>query len=191
MTGLALGLPPEEARGELERTHLLVSHLASEIDALGQAQERYRRECEEQELAAQKLRQELAALQVSNGGGGKGEVGEMAPVGVIARRAGSLFITAQANAYTLTPLPPRPAACLPRLCRDRPAPFVLPCRRTPSPSTQADNAGLVHRVAREKEIRERAQEDKARLQQEIEFDSERIFNSCSGRSSVPGARHAS
>eukprot|EP00962_Isochrysis_galbana_P020007 scaffold5843_cov125-Isochrysis_galbana.AAC.7 len=67
-----MGLPPEEARGELERTHLLVSHLASEIDALGQAQERYRRECEEQHLEAQKLRQELSALQVGMGGGGHG-----------------------------------------------------------------------------------------------------------------------
>lgn len=65
-----MGVPPEEARGELERTHLLVSHLASEIDALGQAQERYRRECEEQHLEAQKLRQELSALQVGMGGGG-------------------------------------------------------------------------------------------------------------------------
>mmetsp|Transcript_16882 Transcript_16882/g.47057 ORF Transcript_16882/g.47057 Transcript_16882/m.47057 type:complete len:194 (+) Transcript_16882:488-1069(+) len=114
MTGLAMGLAPEEARGELERTHLLVSHLASEIDALGQAQERYRRECEEQHQEAEKLREELQRL-------------------------------------------------------------------------QADNAVLVNRVAREKEIRERAQEEKAKLQQEIEFDSERIFNSCSSRSSVPGS----
>ena len=64
MTGLAMGLAPEEARGELERTHLLVSHLASEIDALGQAQERYRRECEEQHQEAEKLREELQRLQV-------------------------------------------------------------------------------------------------------------------------------
>lgn len=64
MTGLAMGLPLEEAKGELERTHVLVSHLASEIDALGQAQERYRRECEEQRLEAEQLREELSRLQV-------------------------------------------------------------------------------------------------------------------------------
>lgn len=116
MTGLALGFPLEEAQGELERTHLLVSHLAAEIDALGETQERYRRECEEQQHEAGQLREELGRL-------------------------------------------------------------------------QADNAGLVHRVAREREVRQAAQLETARLEQEIEFDQERQFNSCSSRSSfsVPGS----
>ena len=36
---------------------------------------------------------------------------------------------------------------------------------------QADNSGLLHRIAREREIREAAQGDRARLETELELDS--------------------
>lgn len=49
---------------------------------------------------------------------------------------------------------------------------------------QAENSGLCHRVAREREIRSAAILDRARLETEIELDSERAFNSSSTRSSV-------
>lgn len=49
---------------------------------------------------------------------------------------------------------------------------------------QSDNAGLCHRVAREREIRAAAIIDRARLETEIELDSERAFNNSSTRSSV-------
>lgn len=96
----------ELAQGEIERTHLLVKHLATEIDALGEQQERYRTECEEHRKRNDTLRQELSRL-------------------------------------------------------------------------EADNSGLQHRIVREREIREAAQEDRARLETELELDSERQFNSLS------------
>ena len=49
---------------------------------------------------------------------------------------------------------------------------------------QHENAGLCHRVTREREIRAAAIVDRARLETSIELDSERAFNSCSNRSSV-------
>jgi len=53
MTGLAFGVHPEEAQGELRRTNLLVEHLVTEIDALGEAQERYRAQCEAQQVSSE------------------------------------------------------------------------------------------------------------------------------------------
>ena len=50
---------------EVQRTHVLVEHLAHEIDALGEQQERYRRQCEEHHDENELLREELARLQVS------------------------------------------------------------------------------------------------------------------------------
>ena len=50
-------------------------------------------------------------------------------------------------------------------------------------SSQADNSGLLHRIAREREVREVAQVEKARLETELEQDSERAFNSASTRNS--------
>ena len=49
---------------------------------------------------------------------------------------------------------------------------------------QTENAGLCRRVAREREIRAAAIVDRARLETEIELDSERAFNNSSTRSSV-------
>ncbi|KAL1522218.1 hypothetical protein AB1Y20_021855 [Prymnesium parvum] len=55
---------------------------------------------------------------------------------------------------------------------------------------QLDNAGLSHRVLREREIREMAIGEKARLETELELDSERAFNisSASGTSLLTSAR---
>lgn len=105
----------DDDSSDVERTHLLVKHLTQEIDALGELQERYRSECEDQHRCNEALSQELSRL-------------------------------------------------------------------------QAENAGLSHRVLREREIRDAALGEKARLEQEIEIDSERIFNSSSlssARSSAP------
>lgn len=104
----------DQDTSDVQRTHLLVQHLAQEIDALGAQQHRYRHECEELHGQNEKLQEELARLQL-------------------------------------------------------------------------DNSGLLHRIAREREIREEAQGEKARLEQELELDSERAFNSASSRSSVPGS----
>lgn len=49
---------------------------------------------------------------------------------------------------------------------------------------QAENAGLTRRVAREREVRAEAILERARLETEIELDSERAFNNSSSRSSV-------
>lgn len=49
---------------------------------------------------------------------------------------------------------------------------------------QSDNASLTRRVAREREIRSAAILDRARLETELELDSERAFNNSSARSSV-------
>lgn len=98
---------------DVQRTHLLVQHLAQEIDALGAQQHRYRHECKELHDQNEKLQEELARLQL-------------------------------------------------------------------------DNSGLLHRIAREREIRETAQGEKARLEQELELDSERAFNSASSISNSPG-----
>lgn len=102
---------------DVQRTHLLVKHLTQEIDRLGEQQERYRRECEEQRHNNEQLQQELHRLQV-------------------------------------------------------------------------DNAGLTHRVLREREIRELVIGEKARLETELELDSERAFNtsSASGTSLLTSAR---
>ena len=88
---------------EVNRAHLLVQHLAQEIDALGEQQERYRTECESHRERNDGLRQELTRL-------------------------------------------------------------------------EADNAGLQMRIAREREIREEAQAEKALLETELELTSERMFN---------------
>ena len=53
---------------EAARTHLLVSHLTREIDRLGEQQERYRRECEEQRKGNETLQHELSRLQAENAG---------------------------------------------------------------------------------------------------------------------------
>jgi len=98
-----------DAESEVQQTHLLMTHLAAEIDALGGQQERYRADCEALSKKNEQLKEELGRL-------------------------------------------------------------------------QADNSGLQHRIAREREIREAAQGDKARLETELELDSERAFNS--GVSSV-------
>ena len=104
------------ADDEVARTHLLVSHLTREIDRLGEQQERYRHECEEQRRGNETLQHELSRL-------------------------------------------------------------------------QHENAGLCHRVAREREIRTAAIIDRARLETEIELDSERMFNGLS--SSTRGSSVAS
>jgi len=58
---------------------------------------------------------------------------------------------------------------------------------------QAENSGLCHRVAREREIRAAAIADRARLETEIELDSERAFNSSalSSVNSSPALSHVS
>lgn len=121
---LRRGVPDEDAlekaeaeAKDVERTHLLVKYLTTEIDRLGEQQERYRRQCEQQRQGNDQLRQELHRL-------------------------------------------------------------------------QADNAGLMHRVQREREIRDLAVEEKARLETELELDSERAFNlsSISGTSLLTSSR---
>lgn len=111
----AWGGSPDDTE-HAHRTHLLVKHLTQEIDALGELQEKYRRECEEQQHCNEHLKVELSRLQV-------------------------------------------------------------------------ENAGLGHRIAREREIREEAMGEKARLETELELGSERMFNSgtASRVSSVPSS----
>jgi len=57
-----------EDTSDVQRTHLLVQHLAQEIDALGAQQHRYRHECEELHGQNEKLQDELARLQLDNSG---------------------------------------------------------------------------------------------------------------------------
>jgi len=111
LTSTAAELADAEAGNEVQRTHLLVKHLAQEIDALGEQQEKCRLQCEAEHQQNEQLNEELARL-------------------------------------------------------------------------QGDNSCLLRRIAREREIRETAQGEKARLETELELDSERAFNSVSTRSSV-------
>lgn len=98
----------------VQRTHLLVTHLTAQIDALGLQQETYRQQCHDHEARNEQLRAELQRL-------------------------------------------------------------------------QGDNSVLAHRVAREREKLSELAHDKARLETELELDSERAFNSCGAPSLVsPG-----
>lgn len=64
--------PPDIAselgHGEIERTRLLVKHIAAEIDALGEYQEKYRKECMEHRERTALLQQELSRLEADNSG---------------------------------------------------------------------------------------------------------------------------
>lgn len=98
----------------VQRSHLLVTHLTAQIDALGLQQETYRQQCQEHEARNEQLRAELQQL-------------------------------------------------------------------------QGDNSVLAHRVAREREKLSELARDKARLETELELDSERAFNSCGASLLSPGA----